>query len=330
MNFNPDLLRKVELHTHLDTGLSYHFVKKLIPDITQKSFCEKYIASEKCHDLGDFLNKITPSLDLLQKREVIVDAVEDLFIQLKSDNVVYAEIRFSPLLHLRLGLNDRDIVETVLEAMKSSSIKYGIAAGLILCTLRHFSEDQSLRTAYLVNEYVKYGVVALDLAADEARYPLNAHLRAFRMVLENGGNVIAHAGEAKGAESVRETINKLNISRIGHGVRSIEDRDVIDLIIERNIHLEICPTCNIVCDIYDIYENHPVNFLKEIGVNIGINTDARTVANITLCEEYLRINRYFGWQYSDFIETNLNALQASFCSSELKNRLEKEIVKLSL
>ncbi len=106
MNFNPDLLRKVELHTHLDTGLSYHFVKKLIPDITQKSFCEKYIASEKCHDLGDFLNKITPSLDLLQKREVIVDAVEDLFIQLKSDNVVYAEIRFAPLLHLRLGLNN--------------------------------------------------------------------------------------------------------------------------------------------------------------------------------------------------------------------------------
>ncbi|CAQ83864.1 MULTISPECIES: amidohydrolase family protein [Photorhabdus] len=92
-------------------------------------------------------------------------------------------------------------------------------------------------------------------------------------------------------------INKLNVSRIGHGVRSIEDQDVIDLIIERNIHLEICPTCNIVCDVYDVYESHPVNLLKRIGVNIGINTDTRTVANITLCEEYLKINRYFDWQY---------------------------------
>ncbi|TDB63237.1 adenosine deaminase [Photorhabdus khanii] len=328
MSFNPDLLKKVELHTHLDAGLSYHFIKKQIPDITRNLFREKYIAPEKCHNLGDFLSKIGPSLDLLQKKNVIADAVEDLFSQLKDDNVVYVEIRFAPLLHLRLGLSDHDIVETVLAAMKNSSIKYGIEAGLILCTLRHFSEDQSLRTAYLVNKYSHYGVVALDLAADEARYPLDAHLKAFRLVLENGGNVIAHAGEAKGAESVRETMNKLNISRIGHGVRSIENQDVIDSLIERNIHLEICPTCNIVCDIYDTYENHPVNILKQMGVNIGINTDTRTVANITLCEEYLKINRCFNWQYSDFIETNLNALHASFCSKELKNMLEKEIVIL--
>ncbi|OCQ52773.1 Aminodeoxyfutalosine deaminase [Photorhabdus australis subsp. thailandensis] len=328
MNFNPNLLKKVELHTHLDSGLSYHFIKKLIPDMTQKSFCEKYVAPEKCHDLGDFLGKISPSLDLLQKKDVIADAVEDLFIQLKKDNVVYVEMRFAPLLHLRLGLSDRDIVETVLEAMKNASVKYGIEASLILCTLRHFSEDQSLRTAYLVNEYCNYGIVALDLAADEAKYPLNTHLNAFRVVLENGGNVIAHAGEAKGAESVRETINKLNVSRIGHGVRSIENQDVIDLLIERNIHLEICPTCNIICDIYDVYENHPVNLLKRMGVNIGINTDTRTVANITLCEEYSKINRYFDWQYSDFFEINLNALHSSFCSKELKNKLEKEIIIL--
>ncbi|MQL46833.1 adenosine deaminase [Photorhabdus khanii] len=328
MSFNPDLLKKVELHTHLDAGLSYHFIKKQVPDITQKLFREKYIAPDKCHNLGDFLSRIGPSLDLLQKKNVIADAVEDLFRQLKNDNIVYAEIRFAPLLHLRLGLSDCDIVETVLVAMENSSIKYGIEAGLILCTLRHFSEDQSLRTAYLVNKYSHYGVVALDLAADEARYPLNAHLKAFRLVLENGGNVIAHAGEAKGAESVRETMNKLNISRIGHGVRSIENQGVIDSLIERNIHLEICPTCNIVCDIYDTYENHPVNILKQMGVNIGINTDTRTVANITLCEEYLKINRCFNWQDSDFIETNLNALHASFCSKELKNKLEKEIVIL--
>ncbi|CAQ83863.1 MULTISPECIES: amidohydrolase family protein [Photorhabdus] len=206
MSFNPDLLKKVELHTHLDSGLSYHFIKKLVPDITPWAFCKKYIAPEKCRDLGDFLGKISPSLDLLQKKDVIADAVEDLFIQLKKDNVVYVEIRFAPLFHLRLGLSDRDIVETVIEAMRNTSVKYGIEASLILCTLRHFSEDQSLRTAYLVNEYCNYGVVALDLAADEAKYPLNAHLNAFRIVLENGGNVIAHAGEAKGAESVSETI----------------------------------------------------------------------------------------------------------------------------
>ncbi|WP_207628723.1 hypothetical protein [Photorhabdus cinerea] len=89
MSFNPNLLKKVELHTHLDSGLSYHFIKKFIPDITQKSFCEEYVAPEKCHDLGDFLGKIGLSLDLLQKKDVIADAVEDLFMQFSLLQSVY-------------------------------------------------------------------------------------------------------------------------------------------------------------------------------------------------------------------------------------------------
>ena len=143
------------------------------------------------------LNKIAPQIDLLQTHQAITLAVDDLFAQLAADNVIYAEVRFAPLLHTRMGLSGEAVVETVLAAMRDAAQTYGIAAGLILCTLRHFDAAASLQTAGLVVNFLGRGVVALDLAADEARYPLANHVAAFRAVREAGGNVIAHAGEAR-------------------------------------------------------------------------------------------------------------------------------------
>ncbi|MGP2688033.1 adenosine deaminase, partial [Serratia nevei] len=223
MKFDPRKLKKVELHVHLDTCLSYHYLKKVDPQITRTAFNRQFVAPKRCADLGDFLSKIAPQIDLLQTSQAITLAVEDLFAQLAADNVIYAELRFAPLLHTRLGLSGEAVVETVLAAMHNASRAYGIAAGLILCTLRHFDAAASLQTAKLVIDYQGSGVVALDLAADEARYPLTHHVAAFRAVRAAGGNVIAHAGEAKGPDSVRETLDRLQVSRIGHGVRSIED-----------------------------------------------------------------------------------------------------------
>lgn len=170
MTFNPRLLPKIELHVHLDTCLSYFYIKQLDPTISFDKFNQQFVAHKPCFDLGDFLSKVTPQIDLLQTKSAITLAVDDLFHQLKADNVIYVEIRFAPLLHTKQGLTDKDIVEVVISAMKEASQKYNIKAGLILCTLRHFSAIESQQTANLVVEYLNKGVVALDLAADEARF----------------------------------------------------------------------------------------------------------------------------------------------------------------
>lgn len=322
-----NLMPKVELHVHLDTCLRFSYVKQVLPALTFNEFKQGFIAPTKCEDLGDFLRCIEPQLNILQTKSAISLAVDDLFEQLKMDNVIYVEIRFAPLLHIKQGLTAREVVETTLDAMKLATKKYGIEAGLILCTLRHFTASQSLETAKLVVEYQYCGVVALDIAADEARYSLDNHEFAFNYVRENGGNVIAHAGEALGYESVIETLEKLKVSRIGHGVRSIENPNTIKKIKELNVLLEICPSCNLVCNVFDSIEHHPVNKLKRLGVKLNINTDARTVADVTLNKEYQLLHDVFDWRISDFVQCNVNALSASFIDDKKKNFLIHKVLQ---
>ncbi|CDL86864.1 adenosine deaminase [Xenorhabdus cabanillasii] len=321
MTFDPRFLEKVELHVHLDTCLSYHYVKMLCPNLTLKKYQDEFITFHQCQDLGEFLSKITPQLSLLQTIQAISFAVDDLFDQLHADNVIYAEIRFAPLLHQNHGLSPEIVTETVLIAMHQATHKYGIEARLILCTLRHFTASESMQTARLAAKYLNQGVVALDLSADEARYPLDNHIAAFEYMYSMGGNCIAHAGEAKGHESVTETLEKLKVTRIGHGVRCIENNHTIDQLKANNIHLEICPTCNIICNVFKRIEEHPVNKLKKSGVNLSINTDARTIVNTTLNKEYILLHNTFGWGHKDFIDCNLSAITASFISLDMKKRL---------
>lgn len=322
MNFDAQYIPKIELHVHLDTCISYHCARILMPTLNLRRFRMQFIAPKKCSDLGDFLSKITPQLNLLQTTFALRQAVDDIFDQLHADGVIYAELRFAPLLHLNQNLTAEAVVETVLEAMQVRSQIYGIEANLILCTLRHFSEQQSMETARLVTRYLGKGVVALDLAADEARYPLDNHVKAFHYVRSHGGDCIAHAGEARGAASVNETLDNLNVSRIGHGVRSVEDQVTLDRLLRENIHLEVCPGCNIVCNVYPSIGEHPVNRLFQEGISLSINTDARTVANTTLNQEYQRLHRIFGWTDKEFLTCNMYAVQASFSSPKVKLRLE--------
>lgn len=321
MYFDASKLPKIELHVHLDACISYHCARMLLPNLNLKTFREEFIAPERCDDLGDFLKRITPQLNLLQTTCALRQAVDDIFDQLHADGVIYAELRLAPLLHLNQHLTAEEVIETILGAMRSRSQIYGIEANLILCTLRHFSAQQSLETARLVSRYLEQGVVAIDLAADEARFPLGNHIKAFDYVRSHGGNCIAHAGEALGFASVNETLDELMVSRIGHGVRSVENRATLERLFQKGIHLEVCPGCNIVCNVYPSIEEHPVNTLFHEGISLSINTDARTVADTSLNKEYQLLHHTFGWDAEEFLTCNLNAVRASFALPQVKKSL---------
>lgn len=325
MTFSAENIKKVELHVHLDTCLSFHYIKQIYPGITKDDFNSLFIAPTKCSDLGHFLRKIAPQIEILQTRTAIALAVEDLFKQLAADNVIYVEIRFAPLLHLEMGLRGEEVVETVITAMQRASLRYNIDANLLLCTLRHFNREGSEQTANLVLDFLGRGVAGLDLAADEARFSLDNHIHAFQKVREAGGGVIAHAGEARGAESIDETLTRLQVSRIGHGVRCIEDPQVIERLRDENILLEICPSCNVVCDVFDTLESHPINDLKALGLRLNVNTDARTVVNTTLNNEYQRLHDTFNWTEADFYRCNEHALEASFIDHQTRQRLIRRL-----
>jgi adenosine deaminase len=245
----------------------------------------------------------------------------DLFEQLAKDNVLYAEIRFAPLLHTDKGLSAREVVSCVAAATAESTQNTGIEARLILCTLRYYSGAQSLETIHLVEEFSGAGVAGFDIAADTTGNPIDAHVPAFEYAREKGIPCTAHAGEVRGPDHVWETLQHFAPSRLGHGVRSIEDPALVEHLRQQKIHLEVCPTCNVQTNVCDSYADHPIDKLRQAGVSVGINTDARTISNVTLNVEYEKLHRTFGWERDEFLHCNRNALKAAFLPKTVREQL---------
>lgn len=260
-------LPKIELHLHLDCSLSYNAVSHLSPEITREEYANEFIAPKKCTNLADFLKRAPKGFQLMQTEYSLGHVTEDLFGQLKDDGVIYAELRFAPLLHLERGLTAERVVEIIDRATEDMIRQSGVEARIILCTLRHYTETQSMLTAGLVKQFKGSRVVALDLAADEAGFPIAPHVRAYEYAREHGLNRTAHAGEALGPDSVWETLRLLQPTRIGHGVRSIEDGRLVEFLAKERIHLEICPSSNvqIIPSIND-WHDHPIDRLYRAGL----------------------------------------------------------------
>ncbi len=322
---NQPELPKIELHLHLDCSLSYEVVRKLDLSVTEEEYNHAFIAPPKCHDLADFLKRAVKGFALMQSKEALTLVVDDLFEQLQADHVIYAEIRFAPLLHIEKGLSPVEVVEAVEAATAAAIRRTGVEARLILCTLRHFNEAQSMTTVQLVEQFAGTTVAGFDIAGDEAGYPVTAHLAAFAYAREKGLHITAHAGEASGPESVWETLGHFKPTRIGHGARSAEDAALVAHLRDKKIHLEICPACNVQTSMYDTYKDHPVDYLKKSGVLLNINTDCRTIVNINLRREYALLQEHFGWTAADFYTCNVNAVKAAFIPEAVKQRLLEKL-----
>jgi adenosine deaminase len=320
MNFTS--LPKIELHLHLDCSLSFEVVKKIKPEITYKKYIEDFIAPANCSSLDEYLKCAQEPIAIMQTKEQLKMVTADLFNQLQNDHVIYAEIRFAPLQHLDEGLPAEEVVSIVNEATAEGIKESGIEARIILCTLRHFTEEQSLETVKLVDQFKGTNVVGFDIAADET-LPIGNHIKAFEYAKKHKIPCTAHAGEARGAESVREVLENFYPERIGHGVRSLEDDSLMEHLKKNDIHLEVCPTSNVQTGIYDTVSNHRVGEIFERGNSMSINTDGRTISDVSLVEEYQKLNRYFDWQKEHFLRVNQYAIDAAFCDEETKEKLHK-------
>ena len=292
--------------------MSYRAVAQLDDSVSLEEYQREFIAPPRCTNLADFLTRAPRGFKLMQDEAALGLVVEDVFQQLAADGVIYAEIRFAPLLHLERGLTPGQVVAAIDRATEACIRQSGIEARLILCTLRHFDREQGLATAHLVEQFRGSRVAALDIAGDEAGYPIDAQIPAFRYAIEHGLDRTAHAGEARGPDSVWETLREFRPSRIGHGVRSIEDPKLVEHLIRERIHLEVCPTSNLQTGISRDFAEHSVDALYRAGVPLSISTDTRTITNITLTEEYRNLKRHFGWTGADLLACNQAAVRAAF------------------
>jgi len=323
---NYTRLPKIELHLHLDCSLSYRVVQAIDPAVSESQYLTEFVAPRVCIDLRDYLTRAEKGFSLMQTRAQLRLVTLDLLAQLEADHVLYAEIRFAPLLHTQQGLTPAQVVEAVQSALQEGARQYNVIARLILCTLRHFREEQSLETAALTRSFFGKGwVVGFDMAGDEAGYTLLEHKKAFALIKENNIPFTVHAGEAAGPESVWQVIRELGPRRLGHGVRSIEDPDLVSYLVQEKIHLEVCPSSNLQTNIFPSLQTHSVAALYREGVSLSISTDARMITPVTLSSEYHELAKVFGWGRSELLASNLQALQYAFIDETLRTTLQEKL-----
>lgn len=314
-----------ELHLHLDGSLPPDTVRRLaaingteLPgdDAELSSLLESHGG-----DLGLYLRKFALPCSLLQTREALTLAAFELCTQLKNRGVIYAELRFAPQKHLERGLTQKEAAAAVVEGMRGS----GLPSGLILCCMRGSdNEEENRDTVFAAAEYLGSGVCAVDLAGAEMLYKTENFAGLFGLVRSLEIPCTIHAGEADGADSVRAAL-ALGAARIGHGVRSADDPDLVKELAHRGIALEMCPTSNLNTGIYRNLSEHPAAAMLRAGVPVTVSSDNMTVSATNIREEYRRLVSALGLTKAEVKTTLLNSASAAFADEGTKAAITKKI-----
>lgn len=309
-------MKKIELHLHLDGSLNVEYASKLLG-----KDCKNEMVGSNSTSLADYLKRFDLPIDLLQDYDNIVEFCYLLGKDLVNDGVIYAEVRFCPLFH-----NKKISVDRVITAIRVGFARVEeLKINLIFCMMRHFSFDDNLKIINLAKKYLGNGCCAIDLAGSEAQFPTSDFEELFTIAKNENIPFTIHAGEADGPTSLMSAI-KFGTKRIGHGVRCVEDDNVVKLIRDNNIYLEVCPTSNIDTKAFASINEHSIKRLVEEGLLVTISTDNRTVSNTTLTNEYKILRDAFNFTDEDFLKFNLNAIDASFLSDDEKEELRRRLV----
>ena len=320
-------LPKTELHVHLDGSLRPETLIELgelsgkdLPSTDPAELAEKMLA-EDTRNLEEYLAKFEVTLSVMQH----ADALERVAFELAEDNarenVRYAEVRYSPILHTREGLPLPEAVEAPLRGLARAEEQYGIKTGLIICGIRNMEADTSRDLADLTVAFKGRGVVAFDLAGAEYNYPAKKHRDAFFTVINRNMATTIHAGEAYGPESIHQALHYCRANRIGHGTRLHEDPDLMQFVVDFRVPLEICLTSNVQTGAVASYADHPVRQYFDAGVVVTLNTDNRLMSGTTVTDEYWKAHEHLGYTWEELKQISRMGFESAFLHRDGKDEL---------
>lgn len=291
-------LKKYDLHCHLDGSLSVECIRTMAEhagmDLEEENLKERLFADFHCKSLAEYLTKFDLPLECLVTEENFTTAVKDVMKTAAAERVVYIEIRFAPLLSVREGLSVRQIIESALKGLKQGEEEYSIKGNLILCGMRHMPWEKNVELVKTAKEYYGHGVCAVDLAGDEAAFPVGQQAEMFRAAKKSGIPFTIHAGECHSAQSIWDAL-ELGASRIGHGIAARKDPRLMEYCAQHKIPFEMCPVSNLQTKAVQSMEEYPLALFLEKGIPVTINTDNRTVSDTSMTRELQLIQDYYGF-----------------------------------
>jgi adenosine deaminase len=318
---------KLELHLHLEGAGPPDFIraqaKRKKTDLS-RIFDDR--GAYAYRDFTDFLRIYEAACTVLTTPQDFHDLTLAVLEQSAAQGVVYSETFLSPDF---CGGGDviawRDYLAAIEAAATQAQRDFGITLrGCITC-IRHFGPQQARQIARCAQETAGPFVTGFGIAGDEGQFHPSDFAYPFDAAREAGLGLTAHAGEWGGPDSVRAALEHLRPSRIGHGVRAIEDPRLVDHLAEQGVVLEVCPGSNIALGLYPAHSSHPIEKLRRAGVPVTVSTDDPPFFHTTMTREYIQLAQSFGWEEDIFAQIAQTALDAAFCDAQTRSDIAKKL-----
>jgi adenosine deaminase len=330
---NDSTMPKIELHCHLDGSVRPETIIDIakrdgihIPSFDIEEMKEELIAPLDCESLDEYLEKFSIPNAVMQSKENIKRITFELYEDAAKEQVKYMEVRFAPLLHTQKGLSVEEIIGSVIEGMNEAEGQFDIKGNIILSCMRTMSAERAFEVVEKGKSFLGKGVVAIDLCASEEEGFCGEFIEPIALAREYGYRVTIHAGETGIGRNVLEAVEWLGAERIGHGVYITDCPEAYQIVKEKQIVLEICPTSNVQTKAVKEFRDHPLYAFHRDGIKITINTDNRTVSDTTMTKECDVVWNEFAMSDEDYREIYMNSVKASFASDEVKEGLKRYLL----
>ncbi|WP_444915476.1 adenosine deaminase [Microbulbifer sp. TRSA007] len=307
-------LPKAELHLHIEGSLEpelmFELSKRNNIEIPFSSI-EEIKAAYKFHNLQSFLDIYYQGASVLIHERDFYDLTMAYLKRCREDNVVHTEIFFDPQTHTERGIDIGVVIKGINSALDDARNEWGISSHLILCFLRHLSEEEAIATLEAAKPYLNL-IKGVGLDSSELGHPPSKFQKVFAMAKELGLERVAHAGEEGPADYIVEALDLLDVSRIDHGVRCVEDEVLIERLKEENIPLTVCPLSNTALCVYDNMNQHPILSLLERGLCVTVNADDPAYFGGYVNKNYLALSESLGMTKEQAKKLALNSFKASY------------------
>lgn len=318
---------KAELHVHIEGT----FEPELMFKIAQRNDIKiKYKSINELRKAYNF-NNLQEFLDIYYSGASVLINEQDFYDMtwaymkiLHSQNVLHAEIFFDPQTHTDRGIQFSTVITGIHKALINAEKEFGMSTKLIMCFLRHLDEKQAFQTLEQALEY-KDWIVAVGLDSSEIGHPPSKFQRVFEKAQARGFLTVAHAGEEGPSEYVWEAINLLNVRRIDHGNRALEDDTLVQLLAQKQIPLTVCPLSNLKLRVVDKLENHPLKRMMNKNLLVTINSDDPAYFGGQLNDNYLKLSKALRLTTDDIYQLAKNSFTASFLSDSEKLSYIKQV-----
>lgn len=326
------MLPKAELHLHLEGAIRPDLVRQLaarngLPEVAEEIFDEH--DGYRWSDFLDFLAAYERASDVIRTAEDYRDLTYAYLQESAAQGVIYTEVSASCEHVARHGMPYEAFLEGIGQGILDARRDFGIECRIISSMVRHYGLEKCLAVVKKAIAHPHELVTGIGLGGDEAGFPPGQFAKAYQMAHAHGLGCTVHAGEWAGPEGIREALDKLPVDRIGHGVRAIEDADLVQRLADEGIVLECSPGSNIALGVYPDYASHPLRRLYDAGVKVTLNSDDPPFFATTIGQEYETAQREFGFSDEALVGMTLTAIQSAYVDETTKTMLREKALKMA-